>query len=306
MKNLRKNKYLGEIILIASSLSFSFEWFFIRNLSSRGYSTFDITFIRAFGALLLLSIILPLFFRSVFDFKKINKSDLKYFIALGFIAVLTNALFNLAFKYTTVANVLIILYLSVFWGILFGFLFLREKSTVRKIIYTLLAFLGICLALIKGQNELALSIGIGELLALITSFVWTMDSVISRKIKHTNPFFRMFFIYTIMTVVTFIIVLAINDISYFYKFLSRDFLIYGFGLAITAGVLGKGLMYLGINYVPVSIALVIMLLEPVFQMTTAYLFANEKLSLLNIFGIVIVFLMVLLISKKKESIVSSA
>ncbi len=297
-ENLRK--YIGEIMLVLGSVSFSFEWFFIRNLSSSGYSTFDITFIRAFGALIVLSVILPTFFREALDFKKISKSDLKYFTILGFVAILTNILFNLAFQYTTVANVLVILYLSVFWGILFGILFLKEKSSVKKIIYTLLAFLGICLALVKGENEIALSIGIGELLALITSFVWTMDSVISRKIKHTNPFFRMIFIYFIMTVGTFLIIITINDFSYLQNFISRDFLIYGFGLAITAGVLGKGFMYLGINYVPVSIALVIMLLEPIAQMITAYFFANESISFLNILGIATVLVMVLLISMKNK------
>lgn len=294
-------KYFGEMALVLSSLSFSFEWFFIRNLSNQGYSTFDITFIRAFGALLLLSIILPIFFKKIFNFKKISKSDLKFLLLLGFIAIITNVLFNLAFKHSTVANVLIILYLSVFWGILFGFILLKEKSSTKKIIYTILAFLGICLALVKGKTELALSLGIGEILALITSFVWTMDSVISRKIKHTNPFFRMIFIYAFMTVGTFIIIIFINDFSYLEKFISRDFLIYGFGLAITAGVLGKGLMYLGINHVPVSIALVIMLLEPISQMTTAYFFANEKISLLNFIGIVIVFIMVILISRKRKA-----
>ncbi len=287
-------------MLVLSSLAFSFEWFFIRNLSSMGYSAFDIAFVRAFGALLLLSVILPIFFKDIFNFKKISRSDLKYFTIMGFIAVLTNVLFNLAFTYTTVANVLMVLYLSVFWGILFGALFLKERSSIKKIIYTLLAFLGICLALVKGNNELALSIGIGELLALITSFAWAMDSVVARKIKHTNPFFRMFFIYIIMTVIIFVIIVSINDLSYLQKFMSRDFLVYGFGLAITAGVLGKGLMYLGINYVPVSIALVIMLLEPAAQMTTAYFFASEKLSLLNMFGIIIVFTMVVLISKNNK------
>lgn len=293
-------KYSGELILILSSLVFSFEWFFIRNLSSRGYSTFDIVFIRAFGALLVLSIILPIFFKGIFSLKKIKKSDLGYFAVLGFIAVITNSLFNLAIKYTTVANVMMILYLSVFWGIIFGFIFLKEKSSVKKVLYTILAFLGICLALVKGKTEIALSLGIGELLAFIISFVWTADLVIARKIKHTNPFFRMFFVYTIMAVVSLAVIVLLNDFSYLQKFASRDFLVYGFGLAVTAGVLGKGLMYLGINYVPVSIALVIMLLEPISQMTTAYLFADEKISLLNLIGIIVVFIMVILISKKTE------
>lgn len=290
--------YIGEIILVLSALAFSFEWFFIRGLSKQGFSVFDITFVRATGALFILSIILPIFFKKVFDFKKINKSDIKYFIILGLIAVVSNVIYNLAFIHTTVANVQIILYLSVFWGIIFGFLFLKEKLVIKKIIYTLFAFIGICLALLYGNTELAFAIGVGELLALGTSFLWTTDAVIARKIKHTNPFFRMFFIYIIVSVVTFFIILFMNDFSYFQKFLSYDFLLFGFGLAITAGVLGKGLMYLGINYVPVSIALVIMLLEPISQMTTAYFFANEKLAIINMFGIFIVFLMVILISKK--------
>ena len=214
------------------------------------------------------------------------------------IAVVSNVIYNLAFIYTTVANVQLILYLSVFWGILFGFLFLKEKLIIKKIIYTLFAFLGICLALLSDNMELALSIGIGELLALGVSFLWTADAVVARKIKHTNPFFRMCFIYTVVIIVTFMIIFFLNDFSYFQRFLSYDFLLFGFGLAITSGVLGKGLMYLGINYVPVSTALVILLFEPVFQITTAYFFANEKLSILNIFGMFVVFLMVLLISKK--------
>jgi len=294
------NKYTGEIFLVLSSLAYAFEWFFIRNLSNHGYSTFDITFIRAFGALLILLIILSIFFRSVLSFDTVSKSDIKYFALMGIIAVLTNVLMNLAFVYTSVANVLIIMYLSVFWSIIFGFIFLKEKSSVRKIICTAIAFIGICLALAKGENKLALSIGIGEALALFVSIAWTMDSVIARKIKHTNPFFRMLFIYTVMSFVTLAIIVSLHNFSYLQKFVSPGFLIYGLGLAVTSGILGKGLMYLGINYVPVSTALVIMLLEPISQMTTAYFFAGESISLINMLGIIVVFVMVLSISRKPQ------
>jgi drug/metabolite transporter (DMT)-like permease len=43
-----------------------------------------------------------------------------------------------------------------------------------------------------------------------------------------------------------------------------------------------------------------MLLEPIMQMTTAYIFAGEKLSFFNIAGIFIVLSMAVLISRKKE------
>jgi len=132
---MRKNvkKYLGEILLVFSSLAFAFEWYFIRNIFDSGFSTFDIIFIRAAGSLLILLIILPLFIRKFFHFEKVSRSDLKYFMLLGFITTTVHIFFNLALKYTTVANTLIILYLSVFWSIILGFIFLKEKSSIKKI-----------------------------------------------------------------------------------------------------------------------------------------------------------------------------
>jgi len=64
--------------------------------------------------------------------------------------------------------------------------------------------------------------------------------------------------------------------------------------------MGRGLKEIGTNYVPASIVLVIMLSEPISQMTTAYFLAGEKISFLNFIGIILVFSMIILISKKKS------
>ncbi len=298
-------RYAGELFLVLSALTFSFEWYFIRVLANNGFSTFDIVFGRAFGSLLIMACCLPFFYTRIVSSKEKIKKNFIFILVLGGIAMLSNTLYNLALQLTTVANTQIILYLCVFWGILFGSLFLNEKSSTRKIVYTGIAFLGICVAILKNDAGIAISLGIGELLALAVSFLLSMDAIISRKIRQVSIFARMLLIYAVMALLTFVIIFYTHSIAYFYNFLSYPFVVYSLALAATSGILGKGLTYLGINYVPASIALVLMLLEPIAQMMTAYLIADEKLSFLSMAGIFIVFAMVFLISKKKTEVVAS-
>ena len=91
-----------------------------------------------------------------------------------------------------------------------------------------------------------------------------------------------------------IIFVVIKDL----KVLSFNFWI-GEILAFTAWVLWKWLKSLGVNYVSVSVVLIVMLLEPVFQIIAAYFIVDEKLSIINIFWIWIVLVMTVLISRKK-------
>ncbi|MFA6519945.1 MAG: DMT family transporter [Candidatus Paceibacterota bacterium] len=298
-------RYAGELFLVLSALSFSFEWYFIRVLANNGFSTFDIVFGRAFGSLLIMICCLPFFYTRIVSSKEKIRKNYIFIFVLGCIAMLSNTLYNIALQLTTVANTQVILYLCVFWGILFGSLFLKEKSSHKKVIYTGIAFLGICAAILKNDAGIAISLGIGELFALVVSFLLSMDAIISRKIRQVSIFARMLLIYTVMVLLSFIIIFYLHGIAYFYNFLSYPFLMYSLALAMTSGILGKGLTYLGINYVPASIALVLMLLEPIAQIMTAYLIADEKLSLLNMCGIFVVFAMVILISKKKTGAMAS-
>lgn len=302
MKKLTK-QYLGEFFLILSALSFSFEWFFIRKLSFEGFGPIDIVFIRALFAAIILAVILPLLNRNFFNFKKINRHEFKYIFILSCVVITSGLFFNWAIKTTSVANTLIILYLSVFWGMILGFLFLGEKSTGKKIIYTFLAFFGVCLALIKKENQIALSIGMGEIFALLASFLFSFEAIISRKIRKTKTTQRLFLSYVVIAGITFILIGLFSGLDSFEHFFTWNVLIYGGALAITCGIMGKGFMYLGINIVPVSLAMTIMLVEPIIQMITAYFFADERLILLNIVGIILVFFMITKISAKKKELV---
>jgi drug/metabolite transporter (DMT)-like permease len=163
-----------------------------------------------------------------------------------------------------------------------------------------MAFLGISLALMKDFHSLSFQFWKGEILALCMSFIMGIAVMISKSLPHISAFLRTFITFSFAGILVLSFLLFQNWIEYFYKFFTIDFLFPIFILALTAWVLGRWLKELGTNYVPASIVLVIMLLEPIMQMITAYFFAGEKLSFLNIAGIFLVLSMTVLISRKKD------
>lgn len=299
VKKLTK-KYFWEFILILSALSYSFEWYFVRKLSSKNFSPIEIAGWRLFFCSIIIGLFFLIFNRKVFKMKNIKKWDFIYLLILSAIAIFWNWAFNIALLYTSVANILILVYLWIFWWFLLWVIFFKEKFSTKKLMYIIMAFLGISLALMKDFQNISFQFWKWEILALCISFIMGISVVTSKSLSHINAFFRIFISFSIASILIISFLLFQNWIEYFYKFFTIDFLFPIFILALTAWVLGRWLKELGTNYVPTSIVLVIMLLEPIMQMTTAYIFAGEKLSFFNIAGIFIVLSMAVLISRKKE------
>jgi drug/metabolite transporter (DMT)-like permease len=292
-------KYTGEFLLTLSAFSYCFEWYLIRELYQQKLSPLDITLIRSFFTCIMIGIFFFIYNKKFFKFEKITFYELKYIFFLSCSMLACGICFNSAIQTTTVANTLVIFYSCIFWGTLYGFLFLNEKSSFKIIILICFAFIGICLALIKSGNTLSIQFGSGEIYALAGSLIFPIDAVLSRKIRYANTIQRLFLINFLGVIIVILAVLSFNNVSYFMRFLTWNVLYYAFILALTCGLIAKWLMYAGYNRTPVSIALVILLFEPITQMTTAYFVAGEKMTLINGFGILIVLMMVILISRQK-------
>lgn len=298
MKKLYK-KYFGEFLLVLSAFSYTFEWLFIRNLFDAGYTGLEITFAKAFFAVVILFVFLFFFQPKTLQFK-LKQSLWLYLLLIGIIGFFSNVAFNDAIQNTSVANVLVIVYFSIFWTFFFGVFFLKEHFSYRKMFYTILAFLGILMVVAKGINFVDLQFGKGEWLAFFVSFLMALNVIIQKHISQISALFRVFIVFVIIAFFAFCSIVSQSGFFYFAKFFQPDFLISGFLLAFSSGVLGVGFKNLGIKYVPVSIVLVILLLEPILQTTTAYFFAEETISFLNFLGMILVFAMVILISRSKK------
>lgn len=67
-------KYFGEFILILAAASYSFEWYFIRELSVN-YNSMEITFAKVFFSVLMIFFFFIFYNKNFFNFKTILKKD---------------------------------------------------------------------------------------------------------------------------------------------------------------------------------------------------------------------------------------
>lgn len=298
MKKIYK-KYWWEFLLVLASLSYSFERYFVRDLSANGFSGLEITFWKLFFSSLIILLYFLFFDRNSLKLKTVSKKDFKLLFLFTLLVISANIAFNTALVETSVANVLTFTYLWVFWWVLFWALFFREKVSFKKFIYVFIAFFWIVLVVTKDIYSLSFQFWIWELLAIFVSFVMAISVVISKNLIHINAFLRVLISFLIASLIMILYLLFTEWIWYFNKFFQFNFVFSAWLLALTAWVLWRWLRDLWTNYVPVSIVLIIMLLEPIMQIFTAYLFADEILSFLNVFWIAVVLIMMVLISRKK-------
>ena len=110
--------------------------------------------------------------------KKVSSKDwLIIFIRIFVGYVLGAGLYRESLTLTKISNVTFIQ--SIPFAAIFGFIIFKEKATINKIVFLLLAFLGVILISVQDYSSIS-SFGRGELLSLISSAMFSL-SYISRK-----------------------------------------------------------------------------------------------------------------------------
>ena len=290
-----RSKIPWHFFLILACICYSFEWWMVRELHTLWASSLEIAFYKGFFTVLLIGSYFLLAGKMKENFEKIEKKYIFPLIAFGLIFLYGNAAYAEALQYTKVMNVLVIIYLSIFLGILSGRLFFGEKIMKSLLLWAILAFIGIVLTLYNG--ELIFTFGIGEWIALTIAFTLTTTASIVKWTPGLNTWFRLLIAYSIGTVI------LTGIIAYQWRLgsLFMNPLLIGVGLlySISTGLLWRGLKDLGTKSVPIGQMGIIMLLEPILQIITASIFANEIPSSINMIGISIVFLSIVWVSMKK-------
>lgn len=174
IKNSEKNK--GIIALIILSVVFASMGVFVRFLQT-DFTILQQTYLRVFAAFILGLII---FYKDL-NFKKIKLISIREWMILMLrsisLYVVGVTLLSQAYITTKYSNVSFIGSLPIVG--LFGFILLKEKVSLSKILYILLGFVGVVLISIQGYSHF-FSWGTGELLALVASFAFAI-SYIARK-----------------------------------------------------------------------------------------------------------------------------
>jgi drug/metabolite transporter (DMT)-like permease len=282
--------------LILACICYSFEWWMVRELHTLGSSSLEIAFYKGFFTIILIGSYFLLTWTLKENLWKIEKNYIFPLIIFGLIFLYGNSAYAEALEHTKVMNILVIMYLSIFFGIFSGWIFFGEKMKVSILLWAFLAFIGILLTLYRG--ELSLSFGLGEWLALTIAFTLTITASIVKWTPGLNTWFRLFIAYGIGTIILIFI------ISYQWRLdnlFSSPMLIWvGILYSVSTWLLGRWLKDLGTKLVPLGQMGIIMLLEPVLQIVTAALFAKEIPTNINIIGMWIVFVSIVGVSRLKN------
>ena len=169
------NKQKGIMALIGLAFTYASFGFFTRYLSL-SFGFFQQLYLRIFAGL----IIGFLIFGKNFNFLKLKKITSNEWLLLIFRAaayyLLGAALFNKAVLLTKISTVAFIG--SIPMTAILGFIILREKTSLKKIIYLTLSFIGVIIISINSFSDF--SFGYGEIFALMSCFFAAL-SIVFRK-----------------------------------------------------------------------------------------------------------------------------
>jgi drug/metabolite transporter (DMT)-like permease len=193
---------------------------------------------------------------------------------------------------------------SVFFGLLYGYLLLKEKISKIQIIFSIVLFFGLVIAITRGSlNFLSFNneILIGVLLVLMITALWMFGHTMTKPLFDRGDFTptQMVFIRNTMSGVILIIT--------FFSFSPVDFSVIfnpfnQFFFVIMGTVYGLGLFcwYKTLSYLDVSNATVVLSLTPIVTAIFATLLLGELFTFFHLIGSVVVILSVVIIVKQKR------
>lgn len=231
-----------------------------------------------------------------------NKIDKKTLIILNAIAGVTLAMdicvWNLSFKYTTMAEANLIVNLAPFLILPITIFYFKEKIN-KLIIYPLIAAaIGLFLLVFAGKSTANIHI-LGDLMAFIAAIFYAIFVVVTKISADKGCNMTRY-----MTVVSIYcaVILLIAGVITQEKIIPES--LHGwlilFGLAFISQILGQLMLARSIKKVKLQISSVLLLMQPVFAATYGFAFFDEKLTLLQMIGALIILLSVY-VFKRVES-----
>ncbi|GAG10356.1 unnamed protein product, partial [marine sediment metagenome] len=193
---------------------------------------------------------------------------------------------------------------SVFFGLLYGFLLLKEKISKTQIIFSSVLFIGLVIAITKGSFDifsLNIEILIGVLIVLLITAMWMLGHTMTKPLftrKEITPIQMVFIRNTlsgIILIVTFTIFSPVG-FSTFYDPLNWFYFI------IMGTVYGLGLFcwYKTLSYLDVSNATIVLSPTPIATAIFAIFLLGTVFTIFHLIGSIIVILSIIIIVKQKR------
>lgn len=225
-------------------------------------------------------------------------------LLIGIIFSINQLLFFVGYKLAGEINGSLTQKTSVFFGLLYGFLLLKEKISKIQIIFSIVLFFGLIVAITQGTFNffnLEGDILIGILIVLLITAMWMLGHTMTKPMfskEEVTPI-QMVFIRNILSgfilLTTFVIFSPVGFVV-FYDPLNWFFFI------LMGTVYGLGLFcwYKTLSYLDVSNATIVLSPTPIVTAIFATLILGAVITIFHLIGSIIVILSIIIIVKQKR------
>ena len=232
------------------------------------------------------------------------KKNIWLLLFIGIIFSVNQLLFFVGYRLAGAINGSLTQKTSVFFGLLYGFLLLKEKISKVQIVFSFVLFFGLVIAITQGSlNFLNFNsdILIGVLIVLLITALWMFGHTLTKPLFSRNDLTptQMVFIRNMLSGVILIITFFIFspvDLSVFYNPYNQFFFI------IMGTVYGLGLFcwYKTLSYLDVSNATIVLSPTPIVTAIFATFILGELFTPFHLIGSVLVIFSIIIIIKQKK------
>ena len=233
------------------------------------------------------------------------KKNFWLLIFIGLIFGLNQLLFFIGYSLAGAINGSLTQKTTVFFGLIFGFLILKEKVSRKQIIFSITLFLGLIIAITQGSfisfdsNTIS-----GVLILLLITCLWMFGHTVTKPIfirEEATPT-QMVFLRNLLSssilIFTYFFFFPISNLSLLIVPINQIFfvsmgLVYGFGLFC---------WYKTLSYLDVSKATILFSPTPIVTAIFAYFLLGELFTIFHLIGIIIVVTSIFIIIFNKEKV----
>lgn len=296
-------KYTAYLLVICSAILWGLIGLFVQSLSTLGLSAMDIVAVRVFSAFIMMFLYCLIFDRSLL---KINLRDCVYFIGTGICSIVFfNWCYFTAMNELSISIAVILLYTAPAFVTILSAIFLKEKLHNIKVIALILTLLG-CVLVTGYSPANGASISFyGFIVGLGSGIGYALYSIFGKLALRK---------YSTITITTYTFLFAsisllptvidIGNGSIDFQQMKIWWLIIGLGFFPT--VLAYFFYTKGLAKIESSKAAIIATIEPIVATTVGVFVYNERLTVLQITGCVVILIAVILVqtNKKKQQVYS--
>jgi len=293
--NLRKNTSV--LCVLASGILWGFMGYFRRSIGALGVSGSGVVLVRCLIAAILCALTILIKDKSLF---KIKIKDLWCFLGTGLVSFLFfTVCYFTAMTMMSLSTAAILLYTAPCFVVLMSAVIFKEKLTGRKIFAVILAFAGCCFVCGIGNSESALTLT-GILFGLGSGIGYALYSIFGKLASERGYNSITINFYTMLIASIGALVIWGPENTFVVMFSSGSNLI----LCLAAGLFSCYLPYMlytyGLSNMEPGSASVIASIEPVVATFVGLILFDEKIGLLNLFGVVLVLTAVVLVNLKSK------